>query len=398
MELYVRFGKSGGKMIGVLPEFLIFKNRIINKKTGKAYILPDELIRFLFMLPNATMIHKDFVHFLETEHIIGEISREYLPFVKETEMNKERLFIQLTDKCNLYCKHCFISAEWGNSQEYDFEKLKCLIEEAIGMGIYRIDFTGGEISTLPWLTDLIDFLDYKPIEYCFFTNLVIDDKKVLHALKFANGLKEVITSLDYFEDEKHDTFRGKKGAFRATMDSISSLYDSGINISVNTMVLGDNYNEIISMIDYFYPLGIYMCFDMVVKKGRAKKCHAFLNDYKMYVDIVLRCKNYIKDKYNSEIDFWGLNKCGVGESLLYVDKNARFQLCPGLTENDKEEFYLGDTISGAIAERGKFDLKCEEICKFHDKCSYGCRERAFLYSGNLKSKESALCYLLEKGL
>lgn len=383
-------------MFSISTKFIVFKNEIINKKTGKKYILPDSLVKYLKFFPRDNLIPSQFLEYLKINHIVEESDNLYNPFLKQTFLNNQRLFIQLTGRCNLFCKHCFLSEDSCDKEWFDINKVKKLINIAIENGIWRIDFTGGEISILPWLKELIEYLDSKPISYSLFSNLVIQDELLINAIKNAQGLREIITSVDYFDEYKHDSFRGKKGAFRLTMKNIQSLHEKKVNLSVNTMILPDNHEDIIMMIDYFYPLRIYMCLDTIVKKGRAEKNPFFSWCFKESIDFIIHCSKYIKNKYGYSMDFIGNVSCGVGKSLLYIDKNGDFQLCPGLTAEDDSSFYLGKNIDIAIKKREEFDLTCKEKCLYHDICSYGCREKAFVQYGELNSRENSLCYLLSE--
>ena len=81
---------------------------------------------------------------------------------------------------------------------------------------------------------------------------------------------------------------------------------------------------------------------------------------------------------------------------MYVDSFGEFQLCPGLTKNDSPTFFLGSTIDEAISHRNNFNLTCNKTdCIHHQKCSYGCREKAFVKHGNVNAPEQTLCYLMD---
>lgn len=87
--------------------------------------------------------------YLINEGIVIKSSFKYNPFVKKNVVN--RAFVQLTNKCNLRCKHCYASGSILNNGALDLEGLKQFLKILINNGVSKIDFTGGEIFTYPYI-------------------------------------------------------------------------------------------------------------------------------------------------------------------------------------------------------------------------------------------------------
>ena len=383
--------------------FLIKDGIIIKKNNGKSYRLPTELEQRIHLYSlefNFECLGNEFMQFLIKEGIIDECSETYDPYVVDSkEYQNVRLFIQLTGNCNLKCRHCFLGGSAQENNFYNYKRITKVVDEAVKHGISRIDFTGGEITTITFLDKLISYLDSKPIQYIFFTNLAFVDKKILNSMAKAIGLARIITSIDYFTAAKHDSFRGKKGAFESTYHNVIELYKKGINITINTMVLKDNHEDIKKMIDYFIPMGIGMHFDTVIQKGNAVLNKEILEENPdESIDFIYECMEYVKRNYGIDIDV-DMTSCGVGKTLLYLDKDGMFQLCPGLTSRESEIFYLGKTLEDAFGQLQKFDLCCEDRnCEFYLKCNFGCREKAFFNFGSINAPDKAVCSLLKREL
>lgn len=117
------------------------------------------------------------------------------------------------------------------------------------------------------------------------------------------GLCGVITSLDYFEAEKHDAFRGKKGAFESTFKNILRLHENNVPVTINTMILPDNHRDIMDMIDFFVPKGIELHFDTIVSKGNAKENAKLLElSVDEEVEFIYQCIDYLEKKYHQKCD------------------------------------------------------------------------------------------------
>lgn len=386
-------------MIGFSNRYLIIDSTIIEKRTGKKYILPDSLKKYLSEKNSIFDYPAEFITYLLKEGILVENSVPYNPFVKSSFMNNQRLLIQITEKCNLFCAHCFQEASIHKKIFYSFDDITNILEEAVSYGIMRIDFTGGEITTIDWFTKLIDYLDNLPIAYSLFTNLVIEKFSIREKMLQSKGLYEIITSLDYWRSEKQDSFRGKKGAFETTLKNILEFQKNGYNICVNSMILEDNINDVLNMFDFFIPKGIGTCIDTVVPKGRAKKSASMSSVMEKNVDSIFKIKEYLYKKYNIELQFKGARYCGVGNTLLYLSAKNKYYLCPGLTDTEDENFFLGTNIKEAIINRSKINIECsKKHCQFYLKCGQGCREKAFLFNNSCNECDEYVYKILKREL
>lgn len=386
------------KMITFNKNYYFVENKIYKKDNSIYFIIPNELFAELQKI-NINNYNDCLVQYLLEKQILVESSVQYNPFVKSNfNYNKFRLFIQLTGNCNLCCKHCFLGGSSNRIDFFDFEKIKILIDKACHLGIFNIDFTGGEIFTATFLPDILSYIDNLPISSTLFTNLAFLSSNQLNLLINCSSICEIVTSLDYFSSAKHDDFRGRKGAFDSTMHSIHALKDAGIPITINCMILKDNYKDILEMIDYFSNWNINIHLDTVFIKGNAKKNQVLFNTRNQDNEEINLLGRYIKYQHCQDnlLEYMSNDKCGVGETLLYIDKNGNFQLCPGLTSEDNKQFHMGNTIEEAANKMMKINVECEKKnCKFHNKCSFGCREHALKKAGSVNAPDYRLCKLFE---
>ena len=137
--------------------------------------------------------------------------------------------------CNLSCPFCLEGSRPGDVrvEPLTFEDARPFLDEALGAGVERFAFTGGE----PFVTkDIIRILDYAlahrpclvltnataPLETRFAEILPLFEKP--HPLSFR-------VSLDYPDPELHDAGRGK-GLFFKTLSLAKMLFDSGFAVSI----------------------------------------------------------------------------------------------------------------------------------------------------------------------
>ena len=143
------------------------------------------------------------------------------------------LWIQITGTwCNLQCVHCINASgpqdPWLAS--LDSATVKRYIQEAEGLGVKEIYFTGGE----PFLhEDILELLTYslQVAPTTVLTNGTLIDAEMADALaalsRAASYSLEIRVSMDATAPEQNDRIRGK-GAFRKAVHALQLLYARGL--------------------------------------------------------------------------------------------------------------------------------------------------------------------------
>ncbi len=139
------------------------------------------------------------------------------------------LIWNLTNRCNLYCKHCYSSANQLKDEELSYEEVVSLADELVKNGVKFAILSGGE----PLLREDI-FLIGKTLK-----------EKGMRTYLSTNGLlisgdniKEVKESFDYVgisidgTPEVHDLFRGKRGAFEESLRAVELCLSEGIKVGL----------------------------------------------------------------------------------------------------------------------------------------------------------------------
>ena len=137
------------------------------------------------------------------------------------------LQLAITSACPLHCEHCF---EWDNLRKKDpfsAAELKKLMFQFIDDGCSVIHFTGGEpMVKLPLLMEL---LKHAPAacEYWILTSGWGLNEESATALKAA-GLTGAVISLDHYNKEKHNQFRGSEHAFDDAINAAIAARKAGL--------------------------------------------------------------------------------------------------------------------------------------------------------------------------
>jgi len=324
------------------------------------------------------------------------VSKEHLN-LPEKNIFKEpyltKLMINITEKCNLQCKHCYLTNK--KQQDIAIEDLIKLIRDFYELHGLRIILTGGEPFLYGNLKQLLLFLKKVPLQKVLLTNgtLIKQKKELLPLLK--ENYFEVFVSLDGLKDT-HDEFRNVK-CFQDTIEGIKLLLHHDIHVTINTMIHARNVNEFNALKQFIKNL------------GPIKNWILDIPTYDESIPKDIREKYAISGKKGAEVlksYGWGVfyesetsfKDLACGPNIMAIDVLGNISKCGFFSENDLGNvFELGVKQSWRkIQERLNWnikDLKCFEInCEFLNQCRGGCRYRAYVETGDVLGEDIYMCY------
>mgnify|MGYP003367837323 CR=1 FL=1 len=334
------------------------------------------------------MYGKNFIDQLFKLNILTQTIQKNINNVKKlTTYNNVRIFVELTNKCNLKCKHCYGGFACTNNTNLDIDLIKKMIDEASANGVYQFEITGGEPTLYPYLEELMDYVYNAGMLMRIFTNLTTYTEKFKNLiLKY--GVKDIVTSLDSCIKEDHEEFRGQKGCFDKTLNAIQDLKKEDISISLNTMIGNHNKNNIEELIVFINNLKLKSVLDVIVPEGRATELN---EDIKESAHVIKK----IYEMNSNKIDKEAISiSCGVGNRFIYVKSNGSIYLCPSLI---KEEYKLGNIENFNTMEIWKLmtnkfsNLGCSKKSEKCKNCTGGCRARALSLHRDINSEDDVYC-------
>lgn len=194
------------------------------------------------------------------------------------------VYIELTRKCNLHCKHCLNNSGNQLEDELEYEDLVNLINDMANSGAQEIRFTGGEPLMNPHVFDLIALANSLGIYTSIVSNGTLISKQVANKLKEV-GLKKAFISLDGSE-EKNDKIRGALTYKKALM-AISYLQASGVTVEACSVLMNNNKDDIINLYKKLSKDKIHLTVKDLVERNRAENLiDAKINnsDYAFFLD------------------------------------------------------------------------------------------------------------------
>ncbi len=354
---------------------------IYNIKKDELYELDNNAFDFLKKCASKNGCSKpadaEFLNYCLSEGILTSkpVSIKRPPIIKSHNPSLRYLELQITDKCNLKCKHCYIGKPENN--ELSIQEIKVVMDEFEEMQGLRLLVTGGEPLMHREFRKLNSILPEYGFRKILFTNGLSLNEELLKEL----NIDEIQFSIDGME-RGHDAIRGK-GTYRIVMNKIKDAIDKGFAVSIATMIHKENLDEFDELDTLFRAMGIKdWTVDVPCIAGNLKENLIF----QVPAETAGRYLNYgFGEGLHGGSEGYA---CGLHLMSVLADGNV----C-------KCAFYSHAPV-GNISEglrkcwQTVMPLKFEELecfrlsCKFIDVCRGGCRFRA----GGTYKKDLYKCY------
>lgn len=185
------------------------------------------------------------------------------------------IYLNLTNRCNLFCKHCWLASGPGPKEKeegkIDLRLLKQAIEDAIPLGLEHVKITGGEPFLEGCIFALIDFLHKRGLSITIETNGTLITRECAAFLR-EKGVSLVCISLDGGRSETHDSLRGREGSFKEALRAIRYLLQYGVRVQVITTLHRANDSEIDILLEILKGLDIdSLSINPLIPSGRGKE-------------------------------------------------------------------------------------------------------------------------------
>ncbi|MDO8648012.1 MAG: radical SAM protein [Candidatus Diapherotrites archaeon] len=323
---------------------------------------------------------------------------------------------ELTNKCNLACKHCYANAGKELADEINTQEAKEILNQLNNIGVPIVCFTGGE----PFLrADFFELLEHSN-KIGLLT--VITSNGTLITKESAARLKElqveyIRISLDSATPKTHDWLRGMPGAYEQTIQGIKNSIQAGIKTGVTTVLIQENSSEMEQMIELLSQLG---CSDFTVcrlfplGKGSSLQ-NSLLNKEelsKVESRISAKAKEHpnllmnpltLEGRIHSKKDMLRkitdmIGGCPAGLNVCAITPKGEIKPCAlmSITAGDFkkqkfEEVWKNSRLFNELRDRSLLKGKCS-ACEFKFSCG-GCRATAYGYTGDYLETDPITCML-----
>lgn len=214
----------------------------------------------------------------------------------------------ITNRCNLRCKHCFNfsgdSCHHDFSNELTYEEAIDLAKQISSMKVDQCCFCGGEPMLVEYLPELIKIISSSGVKTNMVSNGTLMNEQNILILK-KSGIENIQISLDGL-GYQHDMFRNCTGCFEKAVAAIELLQKNHISLMVSFCPHKYNYHSVSEYIEFLYKIGcktIRMMPLLPLGRGSTNYSDFFLNESQL-IDLTQELVR-LRSKYpNIKIE-WG---------------------------------------------------------------------------------------------
>jgi radical SAM protein with 4Fe4S-binding SPASM domain len=319
-------------------------------------------------------------------------------------------FIQwhLTEKCNLWCKHCYQGER--STEELSLPEAKKVIAEVSAMlkdwsEAYDVAFspsfniTGGEPFLRCDLFDILGEIKKSGFETFLLTNGTLVDRTRSRMLADV-GVKGVQVSIEGAE-EVHDSIRGE-GSFAASAAGIEHLVDAGIPVTLNVTLSNLNAMHMKKVIAFGSHVGASRVgFSRLVPYGRGRSLltqtlgpERVKELYELLWSLEIQSLELVtgdplasqmKVQSNGDVGNTAVAGCAAGVSGLTILPNGNVTPCRRLPlslgnvrRHSLRRIWATSPVLEALRDRSRYQGKCG-TCNRWAHCR-GCRAIAYAFS------------------
>lgn len=327
----------------------------------------------------------------------------------------QRVTYDVTNACNLRCKHCYSNAGTSHEDDLSLDEIKKLFTELYDLGTLELLMSGrGEPFMRSDFVKILNLANSMDFSLGILTNGTLLDKNKVRALSDFS-IKKIQIPVEGMR-EAHEFTRGI-GTFDSAINAINMLIEEGLKVQVRTTVTRKSLYDLENLANLFKNLNVdqFLITEFIpVGHGFRNKNELLLTkDERILYQTIF---NRIKEKYKNSIlvrggpyGYFSPDANGIIES----GKSSRSSLCGALrgdwceilpngdvTPCDSIQFYAGNIRFQRIEDIWnnsrvfKFfrnfnpaDLKgaCGG-CDYKILCG-GCRALAFLFYGDFYEED-----------
>jgi radical SAM protein with 4Fe4S-binding SPASM domain len=212
-------------------------------ENDELYELGEEAYQFLLKCSQGQRVSvkkedEAFIQYCLSENLVAlsetPVKRDGIPHPSPIP-SLRYLEFQMTDRCNLRCRHCYIGE--GLHQDLPLEKILKVLREFEEIQGLRLLLSGGEPLLHPHFWEINEILREYLFRSVLLSNGILINKAAAKKLR----VHEVQVSLDGMK-EGHESIRGE-GTFEKTLQAIENLQEADIRVSIATMIHRKNLGE-----------------------------------------------------------------------------------------------------------------------------------------------------------
>lgn len=344
----------------------------------------------------------------------GQASSCY--FRTTVDGDRRKALIQIDERCNLHCAHCFVSAtREGRTMPFD-DITAAVIPRLAACRVDRVTLTGGEPTIHPRFLDVVRAFRHAEMGVGICTNATtLTDEQIAELVDI--GGVHCNVSLDGFRPESHGKFRGDQASFQTTIATIKKLATAGLLQGLlctpNALAQDEEYRELCA---FAVEHGAeYVLMNPLSSMGRGVKSRSRLAATDQHMQRI----HLMTDPFDGpDLDVTRIRfpnttgkplaGCEAG-TIIYVFTAGEVTVCPYLvfaartpqSQHDPAEFIVGNIFHDPdIAQRldnydkSRLRMGTNSTCKscgIADSCGKGCPAAVIAAGDRIGAIDAEVC-------
>lgn len=326
-----------------------------------------------------------------------------------------KALIQITERCNLHCAHCFVSSgDWGEHMRID-DIVERVLPRLRRARVERLTLTGGEPFVHPAIMEISAAIAGMGLPLGICTNATQTSDEQIAQLQQLGDV-HINVSFDGFRPESHGRFRGSQSSFATTVATTRKFADAGLLQGLlstpNTLTRVEEFG---ALCEFAVEVGAeYVLMNPLSSFGRGVKSQGRLaaDNEKM------RAVHAVTERFRERgldlvhIRFPNDDKplagCDIGK-LIYVFADGALAVCPYIvfasrtpqSQYNDAEFLLGNILENEVGQAlDAYDFhrrytvgantKCSG-CGMNSQCGKGCPAAIVARGGRIGDVDDQQC-------
>ena len=328
--------------------------------------------------------------------------------------------LEITGRCNLDCRHCYINLPSNDPQARSGEltprEIDAIADQAVSMGTIWVLLSGGEPLLRGDFPEIYLSLKRKGLLVSVFTNAtLVRDEHIALFRKYPP--RDIEVTVYGASPETYERVTRRPASFVAFLSGLNRLLESDVKVRLKAMALRSNFHELPAIAafcrartkDYYrFDPQLHLRFDR--DEGRNTEIRAERltpgevvdlekADEERFTSLRKGCDTLIREEI-AQTGCDHLFRCGVGNGSFSVSYDGKFRLCSSLwavdTIYDLRKGTLRDAWEHLVpkvrdlrSQRSEFLERCRR-CPIVNLCLW-CPAHSWLETGELDTVIDYFC-------
>lgn len=329
------------------------------------------------------------------------------------------LDIELTERCNNNCVHCYINLpaddRTAQARELSTDQVKDVLSQAAALGALSVCFTGGEPLLRNDLADIYEFARRLGLQVSIFTNGCLVTPALADLFRRIPPRQKIEVSVYGMERHSYEAVTRMPGSFDGFQRGLALLQERGVPVTIKSVLLPPIRSELADLSAWTAtlpgverPPRLSVFFHLRVRRDSIQK-NRLIQNLRVKPEIGVEALRNNSQAYAKEMQQFcgkfmgpcgdGLFRCGAGDAPC-IDAYGQVQPCLLLrhpeTTYDLEGGSLQDALDGFFPVLRKRRASNRDYLARCARCFLGglcnqCPGHAWVEHGELDTPVEYLC-------